>query len=237
MLNSIRYVRYVWNKQCFDSHICFLPQVKILLKDLFCWLNSIELLSILLGACLKKVQLPKHCLYDTSANTVRYLRYVFCQRLRCLWWEEVSCLKQNYMWFFFLTWCIWRPIGKTKDSICQTNILMSPLTHCIFAGLEFLLMVIFLADLICVLPNCIILLSSRRIYLPLFILEVTKQCVALWFYKFQYRKFCSNFSAENQEKFRFEKWTIITTATDIDDPNGYTVIPRLTSDPANEFFG
>jgi hypothetical protein len=48
-----------------------------------------------------------------------------------------------------------------QDSICQTIILMSPLTHCIFAGSESLLIVIFLADLIYVLPKCVILLSSR----------------------------------------------------------------------------
>lgn len=63
-------------------------------------------------------------------------------------------------------------------------------------------------------------LSSRRIYLTMFILEVTKQCVALWFYNFQYWKFCRNFSAENQEKFRFERRTVIITVTDIEQPNG-----------------
>jgi len=36
--------------------------------------------------------------------------------------------------------------------------------------------------------------------MTMFILEVTKQYVALWFYKFQHWKFCSNFSVENQEK-------------------------------------
>jgi hypothetical protein len=51
---------------------------------------------------------------------------------------------------------------------------------------------------VCVLPECIILLSSRWIYLPMFIVEVTKQCVTLWIYKVPYGKFCSNYSAKNQ---------------------------------------
>ena len=173
-------------------------------------------------AWLKQVQLPKHCLYDTSDNNVRYLRYVVCQRLRRLRWYGVSCLKQNYLWFFFLSWVIWRPISKT---VFVKRIFWCLLWHTVFlSGSEFLLMVIFLGDLICVLPKCIILLSSRRIYLPMFILEVTKQCVTLWFYKFQDWKFYNNSSTENQEKFRFKRWKVIITATDIEDLNGYSFI-------------
>ena len=70
-------------------------------------------------------------------------------------------------------------------------------------------------------------LSSRRIYLTMYILEVTKQCVTFWFYKCQYWKFCSNFSAENQENFRFERRTVAINVTDIEDPDGWIKIDQL----------
>jgi hypothetical protein len=42
----------------------------MLLKHLFFWLLSIELLSILLGAWLKQIQFPKHCLCKTPQPTI-----------------------------------------------------------------------------------------------------------------------------------------------------------------------
>ena len=90
-------MRHVWYKQCFDSCLCFLPQLKVLLKELFCLLPSIELLY-LLWAWLKQGQLPKHCLYKTPQPAVfgTFIMWfvngwdAYCVR-NCQVWSRTAC--------------------------------------------------------------------------------------------------------------------------------------------------